>query len=153
MRGDLRENLNVDYNMKLYINEQLHKIAYLETTNIKPPSESVKTKGAHKKVKRISNDNFTKQPPSYFEHVNSMYSYFPPSLSKKSSMKGVVLYLGSLRLWRPRPEDNPPKRNLRDLPRERGCRSHARESSRWLWKNRRLITPSNWGMVNTTSGE
>ncbi|XP_058776859.1 uncharacterized protein LOC131651208 [Vicia villosa] len=54
-----------DDNMKLYIKEQLRKIGFPETTDMKPPSQPVKTKGAPKKVKFTSNDNSTTRDPSY----------------------------------------------------------------------------------------
>ena len=37
--------------MKLHIRELLKKIAFPETTDLKPPSQPVKTKGASKKAK------------------------------------------------------------------------------------------------------
>lgn len=50
--------LKVDYNMKVHMKEQLQKITYPESTNMKPPVESIKTKSAHKKVKPTHSDNF-----------------------------------------------------------------------------------------------
>lgn len=43
-----------------HIKEKLRKIACLETTDLKSPSQLVKTKGAHKKVKLTPSDNSTK---------------------------------------------------------------------------------------------
>ncbi|XP_050898021.1 uncharacterized protein LOC127104925 [Lathyrus oleraceus] len=53
-------------NIKLHIKEQLRKISYPETTDMQPPSQPVKTKGAPKKMKSTSNDNSITQSPSYF---------------------------------------------------------------------------------------
>lgn len=51
--------LKVGDNMKLHIKETLRKIAYPETTDMKPPSQPVKTKGAQNKMKLTPNDNLT----------------------------------------------------------------------------------------------
>ncbi|XP_058774777.1 uncharacterized protein LOC131649047 [Vicia villosa] len=56
-------------NMKLHIKEQLWKIEFPETIDMKSPSQPVKTKGALKKVKPTPNDNSTTRSPSYFEHL------------------------------------------------------------------------------------
>lgn len=42
--------LKVDDNMKIHIKEQLRKIVNLKTTDMKSPSQPVKTKGAPKKI-------------------------------------------------------------------------------------------------------
>src|SRR4051812_1550452 len=60
-----------DDTTKLHIKEQLRKIAFPETTDLKPPSQPIKTKGAPKKSKITQDDNSTKRAPSYFEHVDS----------------------------------------------------------------------------------
>lgn len=46
-----------DNTMKFHIKDQLKKIAYHKITYLKPPSESVKIKGALKKVKLTQDDN------------------------------------------------------------------------------------------------
>lgn len=57
----IQENFfKFDYNMKLCIKEKICKIAYTKTIDIKPIVESIKTKGAIKKVKLTPNDNSTK---------------------------------------------------------------------------------------------
>lgn len=67
------------------------KIAYPETTDLKPPSQSVKTKGAPKKVKHTLSDNSTVQTPSYFEHVH-IFSRLPNSkIYKKKFLKELAL--------------------------------------------------------------
>ncbi|XP_058763235.1 uncharacterized protein LOC131636641 [Vicia villosa] len=78
-------------NMKLYIKEQLRKIGFPETTNMKPSSQLVKTKGASKKVKPTPNDKSTTRSPSYCEHIDKLFPDSPtPKLQKsqKSSNKG-----------------------------------------------------------------
>lgn len=75
--------------MKLGIKEQLRKIVYPETTDLKPPSQQVKTKGALEKIKPTPNDNSTTRPHSYFEHVDKVYPKSPTSKSQKSVVKGV----------------------------------------------------------------
>lgn len=59
--------MKADDIMKFHIKEKLRKIAYPETTDSKPKSESVKTKGAHEKVKPAQSNNSTKQSLSYFK--------------------------------------------------------------------------------------
>ncbi|XP_050888875.1 uncharacterized protein LOC127094048 [Lathyrus oleraceus] len=81
--------LKVNDNMKLHIKEQLRKIAYSETTDLKPPSQPVKIKGVLKKVKPTSSDNSTVQSPSYFEHVDKFFSDSPTPKSQKSVFKGA----------------------------------------------------------------
>ncbi|XP_050895838.1 uncharacterized protein LOC127102518 [Lathyrus oleraceus] len=49
--------LKADDNMKLHIKEQLRKISYPETTNTKPSSQPIKTKGVAKKMKPTPNAN------------------------------------------------------------------------------------------------
>ncbi|XP_058740849.1 uncharacterized protein LOC131613172 [Vicia villosa] len=71
----------VDDTMKLHIKEQLRRIAYPETTDLKPPSQSVKTKGAPKKVKSTQDDTSTKMTPSYHEVVDEL---FPDSSAPNS---------------------------------------------------------------------
>src|SRR3954469_14034143 len=63
-----------DDTMKMHIKEQLRKIAFPETTDLKPPSQPVKTKGAPKKSKITQDDTSTKRSPSYFEHVDASFS-------------------------------------------------------------------------------
>lgn len=58
--------LKVGDDMKLHIKKQLRKIDYPKTTNLKPFSQLVKTKGAHKKVKPTPNDIPMMQPPYIF---------------------------------------------------------------------------------------
>ncbi|XP_058726526.1 uncharacterized protein LOC131597883 [Vicia villosa] len=77
--------------MKLYIKEQLQKIGYSKTTDMKPPSQSVKTKGT-KKLKPTPNDNSTSRSPSYCDHVDKLFpdSQTPKSQkSQKRSNKGA----------------------------------------------------------------
>ncbi|XP_058726958.1 uncharacterized protein LOC131598363 [Vicia villosa] len=62
------------------IKEQLRKIGYPETTDMKPPSQPVKTKGAPKKLNPTPNEKSTKRSPSYCEHVDK---FFPDSLTPK----------------------------------------------------------------------
>ncbi|XP_058753208.1 uncharacterized protein LOC131626410 [Vicia villosa] len=71
----------VDDYTKLYIKEQLRRIGFSETTDMKPSSQPVKTKGAPKKVRSTPNDNSTTRSPSYCEHVDKL---FPDSLTPKS---------------------------------------------------------------------
>ncbi|XP_058753530.1 uncharacterized protein LOC131651281 [Vicia villosa] len=73
--------------MKLYIKEQLRKIGFPKTTDMKPPSQPVKTKGAQKKVKPTPNDNSTTRSPSYCEHVDKLFPNSPTPKSQKSSNK------------------------------------------------------------------
>ncbi|XP_058775179.1 uncharacterized protein LOC131649432 [Vicia villosa] len=75
--------------MKLYIKEQLRKIRYLETTDMKPSSQLVKTKGHPKKLKPTPNGNLTTRSPSYCEHVNKIFPDSPTPKSQKSSNKGA----------------------------------------------------------------
>src|SRR4051812_44256319 len=56
-----------------------------ETTDLKPPSQPVKTKGAPKKSKNTQEDTSTKRSPSYFEHVDAL---FPDSTTPKSKGSG-----------------------------------------------------------------
>ncbi|XP_050893614.1 uncharacterized protein LOC127100455 [Lathyrus oleraceus] len=82
--------LEANDNIKIHIEKQLRKIVYLETTDMKPLSQPVKTKGAPKKMKSTSNDNSTTQSPSYFEHVEKVFSDSPtPKSKKKSVVKGI----------------------------------------------------------------
>ncbi|XP_058776233.1 uncharacterized protein LOC131650548 [Vicia villosa] len=66
-----------DDNMKLYIKEKLRRIGFPETTDMKLPSQPVKTKGAPKKVKSTPNDNSTTRSPSYCEHVDKLFPNSP----------------------------------------------------------------------------
>ncbi|XP_050918549.1 uncharacterized protein LOC127135977 [Lathyrus oleraceus] len=77
--------LKVDDNTKLHIKEQLRNISYSETTNMKLPSQPVKTKGALKKLKPTPNDNSTTRSPSYFEHVDKVFPD-PPTLKFQKSV-------------------------------------------------------------------
>jgi hypothetical protein len=48
--NDIQERLKTSpYNMKLYIKEMMRQIAFLETTNLYPPSKKAVTKGAPKR--------------------------------------------------------------------------------------------------------
>lgn len=71
--------MKADNNMKLHIKEKLRNNVYPETTNLKPLSEPVKTKGALKKVKPTKSDNSIKRHHSYFEHIDSHFSEFSNS--------------------------------------------------------------------------
>ncbi|XP_058783776.1 uncharacterized protein LOC131658507 [Vicia villosa] len=75
--------------MKLHIKEQLRKSGYPETTDTKPPSQPVKTKGAPKKLKPTPNDNSTTRSPSYCEHVDKLFPDSQTPKSQKSSNKGA----------------------------------------------------------------
>lgn len=76
-------------NMKHHIKEQLRKIAYPETTDLKPHSQPVKTKGAPKKVKSTQSDNSTMRYPSYFEHVDKTFSDSPTPKSQKKHFQRI----------------------------------------------------------------
>ncbi|XP_058727480.1 uncharacterized protein LOC131598969 [Vicia villosa] len=78
-----------DDTMKMHIKEQLRKIAFPETTDLKPPSQPVKTKGAPKKSKITQEDTSTKRSPSYFEHVDASFPDSPTPKSKCSDYKGA----------------------------------------------------------------
>lgn len=67
--------MKLDYNMKFHIKEKMSKMPYLETIDMKPPVEHVKIKDALKKVKPTPTYSSTKRSPSFFEHVDSFYSY------------------------------------------------------------------------------
>ncbi|XP_058746834.1 uncharacterized protein LOC131619791 [Vicia villosa] len=82
--------------MKLYIKEQLWKIGFPKTTDMKLSSQPVKTKGALKKVKHTPNDNLTTQSPSYCEHVDKLFPDSPTPKSQKSSKKGARISKPSL---------------------------------------------------------
>ncbi|XP_058749515.1 uncharacterized protein LOC131622494 [Vicia villosa] len=91
--------------MKLIIKEQLWRIGFPETTDMKPPSQPVKIKGASKKVKPSPNDSLTTQCPSYFEHVDKRFPDSPTpksQKSQKSSNKGA-------RISKPPPTTSPPQ--------------------------------------------
>ncbi|XP_058727221.1 uncharacterized protein LOC131598655 [Vicia villosa] len=80
--------------MKLCFKEQLRRIGFSETTDMKPSSQPVKTKGAPKKVRSTPNDNSTIQSPSYYEHVDKLFLDSPTpksQKSQKSSNKGAHL--------------------------------------------------------------
>ena len=74
--------------MKFHIKEQLRKISYPKTTNLKPPFEPIKTKGAPKKIKQIHDDNSMKQSPPLFEHVDSYFLDSPTPKSQKKCLQG-----------------------------------------------------------------
>ncbi|XP_058762597.1 uncharacterized protein LOC131635979 [Vicia villosa] len=61
---------------KLHIKEQLRKIAFPETTNLKPPSQSVKTKGEPKKKNSFKDARISKPPttpaPSKIPFIDHM---------------------------------------------------------------------------------
>src|SRR3954468_10705608 len=78
-----------DDTTKMHIKEQLRKIAFPETTDLKPPSQPVKTKGAPKKSKITQDDTSTKRSPSYFEHVDALFPDSPTPKSKCSGNKGA----------------------------------------------------------------
>ncbi|XP_058779086.1 uncharacterized protein LOC131653062 [Vicia villosa] len=95
----------VSDNLKLHIEEQLRKIGYPKTIDMKLPSQPVKTKGAPKKLKPTPNDNSTTRAPSYSEHVNKLFPDSPTPKSPKSqtsSNKGA-------RISKPPPTPIPPK--------------------------------------------
>lgn len=94
----------IDDTMKLHIKENLRKISYPEIIYLKPPSESVKIKGAPKKVKPTQEDNSKKWPPSLFEHVDSHFTDSPIPKSQKSVLKGA-------RISKPHPSMLMPKIN------------------------------------------
>ncbi|XP_058748410.1 uncharacterized protein LOC131621388 [Vicia villosa] len=91
--------------MKLHIKEQLRSIEYPETTDMKPPSQPVKTNGDPKKLKSTPNDNSITRAPSYWEHINKLFPDSPTPKSQKfqtSSSKGA-------RISKPPPTHIPPK--------------------------------------------
>lgn len=59
-------------NMKLHIKEQMRKIAYPETKNLKPLSKLIKIKGALKKVKPTLSGNSMILSPSYFDMLTKL---------------------------------------------------------------------------------
>ncbi|XP_058784123.1 uncharacterized protein LOC131658890 [Vicia villosa] len=80
--------------MKLNIKEQLQRIEFPKTTDMKSPSQPVKTKDTPKKVKSTPNDNSTTRPPSYCEHIDKHFPDSPTLKSQKSqkiSNKGARL--------------------------------------------------------------
>ncbi|GAU30678.1 hypothetical protein TSUD_39020 [Trifolium subterraneum] len=85
---------SVDYSMKLQIREQLHHIAFPETTSLTPPVEIAKTKGAKKRVKSSQCDSSTTRSPSYWEHVDSKFPDSPPSQSKPLIPKRKTARMG-----------------------------------------------------------
>ncbi|XP_058747057.1 uncharacterized protein LOC131620051 [Vicia villosa] len=89
-------------NIKLHIKEQLRKIGYPKTTDMKPSSQLVKTKGAPKKLKPTSNDNSTTRAHSYCEHVDKLFPDSPTPKSQTSSNKEVFIS-------KPPPTPIPPK--------------------------------------------
>lgn len=95
--------LKADDNMTQHIKDQLRKIAYLETTYLKPPSQSVKIKSARKKVKLTHIDNSMILSPSYFEHVGKTFFRFSNfKISKKMFFRGA-------RISKPFPSPTLPK--------------------------------------------
>ena len=80
--------LRADNATKLQIKEELRKIAFPETTNLKPPSQLIKTKGAPKKLKPTPADNSTTRNPSYYEHVDKVLPDSPTLKSQKYASKG-----------------------------------------------------------------
>ncbi|XP_058746436.1 uncharacterized protein LOC131619345 [Vicia villosa] len=75
--------------MKLHIKEQLRNIGYPETTDMKPPSQPVKTKGGPKKLKPTLNDNSTTRSLSYCEHVDKLFPDSPTPISQKSQKSSI----------------------------------------------------------------
>lgn len=67
----------------------MRKIAYPETTDLKPSFQPVKTKGSLKKLKPTPSDTSTVQSPSYFEHVDNVFPESPTSKTQKSVFKGA----------------------------------------------------------------
>lgn len=65
--------LKFNDNMIIHIKEKLRNIAYPETTDLKPSSQPVKTKGASKKLKPTSSDTLMVQSLSYFEDVDNVF--------------------------------------------------------------------------------
>ncbi|XP_058776317.1 uncharacterized protein LOC131650630 [Vicia villosa] len=61
----------------------------METTDLKPPSQPVKTKGAPKEPKSTQEDTSTKRSHSYFEHVDALILDSPTPKSKSSANKGA----------------------------------------------------------------
>ncbi|XP_058749046.1 uncharacterized protein LOC131622012 [Vicia villosa] len=78
-----------DDTKKLHKKEQLQKIVFPETTDLKPPSQPDKTKGASRKSKSTQDNTSTKQNPSYSEHVDALISDSPTPKSKCSANKGA----------------------------------------------------------------
>jgi len=63
----------LDMGGKLTIKNKLHEIAYPDMTFICPPREKVKTKGSQTRQQKM-HERSTKRNPSYFEHVDKIYS-------------------------------------------------------------------------------
>lgn len=91
MGSGTREILKVDDNMKIHIKEQVRKTTYSETTNLKTLSQSVKTKGAPKKVISTPSGNSTMWSPSYFKHVDKLFLNSSTSKSQKVFLKELAL--------------------------------------------------------------
>lgn len=87
--------MNANDIIKLHIKEQMKKIVYPETTDMKPPSEPIKRKCVPKKVKlkRKKSDNSMRLSHSYFENVYSNFLNSPTPRSQKSV--SMVLTLAS----------------------------------------------------------
>lgn len=77
------------YNMKLHIKEKIRMIAYLKNIDLKPPSQSVKTKSAYNKVKPTPSDNSKMWSPLYFEHVDNIFSDSPNSKSQNKCSERI----------------------------------------------------------------
>lgn len=73
----------------MHIKEQMCKIAYLKTTDMKSLMELVITKGVSNRVKLTSNDNYTKWSPPFIEYVYSFYSDSPITEPKESYSRGT----------------------------------------------------------------
>lgn len=56
----------------------------------------IKTKSAPKEVKSTQHDNSTMQSPSYFEHVDSLFSSFSSFKISKSDLKSARIRKPSL---------------------------------------------------------
>ncbi|XP_058768454.1 uncharacterized protein LOC131642199 [Vicia villosa] len=84
--GCIEEESNISITSELEAIQE-RKIGFPETTDMKSPSQPVKTKGAPKKLKLMPNDNYTTRDPSYCEHVNKLFPDSPTPKSQKSSNK------------------------------------------------------------------
>jgi hypothetical protein len=79
-----RQFAELDLAGKVTLKSKVRDIAFPQQTSMCPPPEKVKTKGSKKKSER-SEERSTKRAPSYFEHVDALYSFNDSSSTKKNS--------------------------------------------------------------------
>jgi len=83
------------YNMKLYIKEMMHHIAFPETTNLYPPSKKAVTKGEPKRKRTTLKVSSTGRIPSRWETIDSQNPDSQPSQPKRSLPKRKDARLGT----------------------------------------------------------